>query len=73
MRLSDEEETMSIKTIGLLSPGDMGHVVGNVLQSHGLCVLTCFKGRSEHTRTLAQVIEGLAVHLQESTAPRPLS
>ena len=28
---------MSVKTIGLLSPGDMGHVVGKVLQSHGLC------------------------------------
>jgi 3-hydroxyisobutyrate dehydrogenase-like beta-hydroxyacid dehydrogenase len=45
---------MSIKTIGLLSPGDMGHVVGKVLQSHGLRVLTCLKGRSERTHMLAR-------------------
>jgi len=45
---------MSPKTIGLLSPGDMGHVVGQVLQTHGLRVLTCLKGRSQRTRTLAQ-------------------
>jgi hypothetical protein len=45
---------MSVKTIGLLSPGDMGHVVGKVLQSHGLRILTCLKGRSERTRMLAR-------------------
>ena len=45
---------MSIKTIGLVSPGDMGHVVGKVLQSHGLRVLTCLKGRSERTHMLAR-------------------
>jgi 3-hydroxyisobutyrate dehydrogenase-like beta-hydroxyacid dehydrogenase len=45
---------MPINTIGLLSPGDMGHVVGKVLQSHGLRVLTCLKGRSERTRMLAR-------------------
>jgi 3-hydroxyisobutyrate dehydrogenase-like beta-hydroxyacid dehydrogenase len=45
---------MSIKTIGLISPGDMGNVVGKVLQSHGLRVLTCLKGRSERTRMLAR-------------------
>jgi 3-hydroxyisobutyrate dehydrogenase-like beta-hydroxyacid dehydrogenase len=45
---------MTIKTIGLLSPGDMGSVVGKVLQSHGLRVLTCLKGRSERTRMLAR-------------------
>jgi 3-hydroxyisobutyrate dehydrogenase-like beta-hydroxyacid dehydrogenase len=45
---------MAIKTIGLLSPGDMGSVVGKVLQSHGLRVLTCLKGRSERTRMLAR-------------------
>jgi 3-hydroxyisobutyrate dehydrogenase-like beta-hydroxyacid dehydrogenase len=44
---------MAIKTIGLLSPGDMGSVVGKVLQSHGIRVLTCLKGRSERTRMLA--------------------
>jgi hypothetical protein len=45
---------MSIKTIGLLSPGDMGNVVAKVLQSHGIRVLTCLKGRSERTRMLAR-------------------
>jgi 3-hydroxyisobutyrate dehydrogenase-like beta-hydroxyacid dehydrogenase len=45
---------MSLKTIGLLSPGDMGHVVGQVLQTHGLHMLTCLKGRSQRTRALAQ-------------------
>jgi 3-hydroxyisobutyrate dehydrogenase-like beta-hydroxyacid dehydrogenase len=45
---------MAIQTIGLLSPGDMGSVVGKVLQSHGLRVLTCLKGRSERTRMLAR-------------------
>jgi 3-hydroxyisobutyrate dehydrogenase-like beta-hydroxyacid dehydrogenase len=45
---------MSIKTIGLLSPGDMGNVVAKVVQSHGLRVLTCLKGRSERTRMLAR-------------------
>jgi 3-hydroxyisobutyrate dehydrogenase-like beta-hydroxyacid dehydrogenase len=44
---------MSIGTVGLLSPGDMGHSVGAVLQRNGLQVLTCFEGRSERSRTLA--------------------
>jgi hypothetical protein len=45
---------MSIKTIDLLSPGDMGHVVGKVLQSNGVRVLTYLKGCSERTRMLAR-------------------
>jgi 3-hydroxyisobutyrate dehydrogenase-like beta-hydroxyacid dehydrogenase len=55
---------MSIKTIGLLSPGDMGHVVAKVLHSHGLRVLTCLKGRSERTRMLAREaqIEAVPTH-----------
>jgi 3-hydroxyisobutyrate dehydrogenase-like beta-hydroxyacid dehydrogenase len=44
---------MSSKTIGLLSPGDMGHSIGDVLKSNGLQVLTCLAGRSERTRSLA--------------------
>lgn len=44
---------MSIGTVGLLSPGDMGHSVGAVLQRNGLQVLTCFEGRSERSRALA--------------------
>ena len=45
---------MTLKSVGLLSPGDMGHVVGRVLVDRGMPVLTCLEGRSERTRTLAQ-------------------
>jgi 3-hydroxyisobutyrate dehydrogenase-like beta-hydroxyacid dehydrogenase len=45
---------MAIKTVGLLSPGDMGHSIGRVLRENGLQVLTCLEGRSERTRTLAK-------------------
>jgi 3-hydroxyisobutyrate dehydrogenase-like beta-hydroxyacid dehydrogenase len=44
---------MAIKTVGLLSPGDMGHSIGHVLHSNGLDVVTCLEGRSERSRTLA--------------------
>lgn len=40
-------------TIGLLSPGDMGHSVGAVLRQHGLQVLTCLAGRSPRSHALA--------------------
>ncbi len=40
-------------TIGLFSPGDMGHVVGQVLVAHGVRVVTCLNGRSQRSRTLA--------------------
>ena len=41
-------------TIGILSPGDMGHTVGDVLCQNGLRVITCLEGRSQRTCTLAQ-------------------
>lgn len=44
---------MTLKTVGILSPGDMGHAVGQVLGSHGLQVITCLQGRSERTQSLA--------------------
>jgi len=44
---------MGIKTVGVLSPGDMGHTVGSVLHAHGMQVLTCLDGRSERSRALA--------------------
>ena len=44
---------MKIEVVGLLSPGDMGHVVGQVLGTHGMPVLTCLEGRSARTRNLA--------------------
>ncbi len=45
---------MAIETIALLSPGDMGHVVGTVLGKKGLRVLTLLEGRSELTRQRAE-------------------
>jgi 3-hydroxyisobutyrate dehydrogenase-like beta-hydroxyacid dehydrogenase len=44
---------MAVSTVGLLSPGDMGHSIGAVLRQHGLQVLTCLDGRSERSRALA--------------------
>jgi len=53
MRANEKGTVMTLKTIGILSPGDMGHSVGQVLGSHGLRVITCLRGRSERTRSLA--------------------
>ena len=51
---------MALKTVGILSPGDMGHSVGAMLRrgtrpegGSGLRVLTCLEGRSDRTRGLA--------------------
>jgi 3-hydroxyisobutyrate dehydrogenase-like beta-hydroxyacid dehydrogenase len=40
-------------TIGILSPGGMGHALGTVLVQHGLRVLTNLQGRSLRTAALA--------------------
>ena len=40
--------------VGILSPGDMGHTVGDVLRQNGLRVITCLQGRSQRTRQLAE-------------------
>jgi 3-hydroxyisobutyrate dehydrogenase-like beta-hydroxyacid dehydrogenase len=45
---------MPLKTVAILSPGDMGHAVGQVLGAHSLRVITCLQGRSERTRSLAR-------------------
>jgi 3-hydroxyisobutyrate dehydrogenase-like beta-hydroxyacid dehydrogenase len=45
---------MDLHTVGLLSPGDMGHAVGRRLVDHGLRVITCLQGRSARTRGLAR-------------------
>ncbi len=42
-----------MKTVGILSPGDMGHSVGEALRVNGLRVITCLDGRSERTQKLA--------------------
>ncbi|MCH7800055.1 MAG: NAD(P)-dependent oxidoreductase [Chloroflexi bacterium] len=45
---------MTLKTIAILSPGDMGHGVGMALGQHGYDIITCLAGRSQRTRELAQ-------------------
>ncbi|CAA9561795.1 MAG: 3-hydroxyisobutyrate dehydrogenase family protein [uncultured Thermomicrobiales bacterium] len=44
---------MAIATVGILSPGDMGHTIGKVLREGGLRVVTCLEGRSARTGALA--------------------
>ncbi|HLH67934.1 MAG TPA: DUF1932 domain-containing protein [Candidatus Dormibacteraeota bacterium] len=44
---------MSLGTVGILSPGDMGHSIGALLRQGGLRVVTCLAGRSPRTRALA--------------------
>ena len=45
---------MSTKSVGILSPGDMGSAIGKILSDSGLDVVTCLEGRSELTRLRAQ-------------------
>lgn len=45
---------MNIKTVGIMSPGDMGSAIGKVLSDSGLDVITCLEGRSELTHVRAQ-------------------
>ncbi|MGI9354845.1 MAG: DUF1932 domain-containing protein [Rhizobiaceae bacterium] len=46
---------MTSQTIAVLMPGDMGHAVGRALRKHGHEVITCLKGRGEHTHKLAEL------------------
>jgi 3-hydroxyisobutyrate dehydrogenase-like beta-hydroxyacid dehydrogenase len=43
-----------MRTIGLISPGDMGQAVGALLVEGGVRVVTCVAGRSDRTRALAR-------------------
>ena len=45
---------MAPTTVGVLSPGDMGHSIGGVLRANGLRVVTHLGGRSERSRELAE-------------------
>lgn len=45
---------MRVEVIGIVSPGDMGHVVGQVLHEAGLKVITCLAERSARTKALAK-------------------
>ena len=42
-----------MNTVGILSPGDMGHTVGQRLREHGLRVIAHLGDRSDRTRQLA--------------------
>ena len=44
---------MDIRTVAILSPGDMGHAVGQRLSEHELDAIKCLAGRSARTRNLA--------------------
>ncbi|MEX2046718.1 MAG: DUF1932 domain-containing protein [Chloroflexota bacterium] len=43
-----------MRTVALISPGDMGQAVGALLTRGGVRVVTCVAGRSERTRALAR-------------------
>lgn len=45
---------LSIETLAVISPGDMGHAVARTLLEHGLRVVTCLAGRSERTKALSR-------------------
>ena len=45
---------MTVKTVAIQSPGDMGSNVGRALRENGFEVITCLEGRSERTRSLAE-------------------
>ena len=45
---------MTLETVAIISPGDMGHAVGRLLRENGLRITTCLAGRSARTRGLSQ-------------------
>ena len=44
---------MPLKTVAVISPGDMGHAVGRMLGLHGIEVVTCLANRSGRTKRLS--------------------
>jgi 3-hydroxyisobutyrate dehydrogenase-like beta-hydroxyacid dehydrogenase len=47
------KRSMAARTIGILSPGDMGSGLGRLLRNHSFRVVTNLQGRSLRTRELA--------------------
>jgi 3-hydroxyisobutyrate dehydrogenase-like beta-hydroxyacid dehydrogenase len=45
---------VEIRTVAVMTPGDMGHAVGRALREGGLRVITCLRGRSARTAALAE-------------------
>ena len=48
-----QERGITLRTVGIMSPGDMGSAVGQVLAKHGLRVIAALGERSARTRALA--------------------
>ena len=48
-----QRQGLKLRTVGIMSPGDMGSAVGQVLAGHGLRVIAALGGRSARTRALA--------------------
>jgi len=48
-----EGKDMQLRTVGIMSPGDMGSAVGQVLAQHGLTVIAALGERSPRTKALA--------------------
>src|SRR6266540_4020940 len=46
---------MTWRSVGVLSPGEMGAAVATVLRAHGLRVVTCLEGRSARTRQRSEI------------------
>jgi len=57
---------VSIQTVGILSPGDMGHAIGAVLHQHHRRVITNLQGRSARTAALAKAAGFVDVHDDET-------
>ncbi|MBV9174009.1 MAG: NAD(P)-dependent oxidoreductase, partial [Chloroflexi bacterium] len=45
---------MTVRTVGILSPGEMGSSIGYVLHQHGARVVTCLAGRGQGSHERAQ-------------------
>jgi 3-hydroxyisobutyrate dehydrogenase-like beta-hydroxyacid dehydrogenase len=54
LNLVREIAFVDISTVAILSPGDMGHAVGQRLRENGADVITCLAGRSDRTHSLAE-------------------
>ena len=51
---TERRRYMEIRAVAILSPGDMGHAVGQRLRENDLDVITYLAGRSGRTRALAE-------------------
>ena len=66
---------MGLKTIAILSPGDMGEGVGASIKGQGFDVITFLKGRSDETRMrteragIREVGDLSLIHISEPTRP----